>query len=599
MSRASTKRDQQKYPRVHAEEADAVVFQERPKICLVDIDANAKEALTSAGFNCTAGSLGSLVKVPNAKMGDRRICRLNYAIPSNLHEYDIVVIDLKDREPIQYDPSQHQLRDSREPSQLFFHCGFPQTIFDPRPVAGSELHSTIKEIQGKESIVIVFATSSEDLRYQPVELTAGGYGYQGSFTCDNYSFLPSKPPTDNKIGSCTTVIAKGTKLDDFLQKHNQEFTYSIAFSHPTHWEGTQAVKNPNFMPLVANLAGEIVSYVKIDSTSILFVFPQLEDKVPFLLELFQMYLPAIAPNLFPFSTRFAWLNDEEYQLPGEVSLLTEKRSLEQEYTERIAAKGREVEENHQKYQFLHDLLTETGEKLVKAVELYFHWLGFDDVVNCDEVYPERKEEDLQVSLENGLLVVEVKGIGGTSTDSDCLQISKIKHRREKERKSFNVSALYIVNHQRYLPPENRTNPPFTEQQIKDAKNDERGLLTTYDLFKLYSAVDSGFITKEDARKSVLDFGLVTFKPSNSTPIGRPLEIHHNGTVGIFLLQDVTVRLDEKLLIYEDGRGRAVKIVSLQDHGRDVAEASKGEIGIKFSDKITQKSELWKPEAAFV
>jgi hypothetical protein len=187
----------------------------------------------------------------------------------------------------------------------------------------------------------------------------------------------------------------------------------------------------------------------------------MEDQAAFLLELFQMYLPAIVPGLFPFSTRFAWLDDEEYQLPGKAQLLTEKRSLEQEYIEKKAAKECEIEVNRQKYQFLHDLLVKTDNELVKAVELYFHWLGFDDVVNCDEVYPERKEEDLQVPREKGLLVMEVKGLGGTSTDGDCSQISKIKHRREKERGSFDVSALYIVNHQRYLPPENRSNPPFT------------------------------------------------------------------------------------------------------------------------------------------
>jgi len=518
-------------------------------------------------------------------------------MPPNLQEYDIVVVDLKDREPIEYDISQHEPQDSRRTTQTFLLCEFPQTVLDPRPLAGYILSSTLKQIQGKESIIIVFATRRDAVSYNPLELTARGYVHQDSLTCDNYSFLPSPPTTDNKTGLETTVVRKSAELADFLQEHHQGFRYEIVFRHPTDWEGGQLVKDPHFFPLVVNSADEIVSYAEIAGSSTLFVFPQLKDKTPFLLEFFQRRLPAITPRLFPFSTQFAWLDDDEYQLPNEAKLLAEKRSLEQEHAEKIAAKEREIEENHQEYQFLHDLLTETGEKLVRTVEEYFDWLGFEDVVNCDEAYPGRNEEDLQVSLEEGLLVVEVKGIGGTSKDSECSQISKIKYRRARERGTFDVCALYIVNHQRYPPPENRSNPPFTDQQIKDAKSDERGLLTTYDLFRLYFAVDSGFVTREDARKSLLDFGLVAFRPSSSVPIGKPLEIHYNGTVGVFLLQDVRVCLNEELLVYEAGRYRKVKVVSLRDQDREVTEVFEGEIGIKLSDKITKESELWKPEVA--
>ena len=70
-------------------------------------------------------------------------------------------------------------------------------------------------------------------------------------------------------------------------------------------------------------------------------------------------------------------------------------------------------------------------------------------------------------------------IGGTSKDEECSQIFKIKSRRMKELKRFDVFGLYIVNHQKHLPPLNRENPPFTENQIQDAINDERGLLTTW------------------------------------------------------------------------------------------------------------------------
>ena len=217
------------------------------------------------------------------------------------------------------------------------------------------------------------------------------------------------------------------------------------------------------------------------------------------------------------------------------------------------------------------------------------------MINCDETYPGRNEEDLQVVLDDRLLVVEAKGIGGTSKDSECSQVSKIRHRRVRERKSFDVFALYIVNHQRYLPPENRKNPPFTQQQVDDAENDERGLLTTYDLFKLFFAVDSGFITKEDARESLLNYGMVAFRPSNAESIGKPLEIHYGGSVGIFLLQGVLVSPGDRLLVCENGWYREAQILGLRDHDEDTDVASEGEIGMKLSEKVSESSELWKLE----
>lgn len=210
----------------------------------------------------------------------------------------------------------------------------------------------------------------------------------------------------------------------------------------------------------------------------------------------------------------------------------------------------------------------------------------------DETKPKLKEEDLQIPLDNGLLVVEIKGLGGTSKDSQCSQVSKFKYRRAKERNRFDVSALYIVNHQRFLPPAERTNPPFNEQQIDDAKSEERGLLTTYQLFQLYSYVTSDFITKEDARLSLLEYGLVQFKPSKSRLIGYPLEIHHQGKVAILQINNIFLSKGASIIVCNEDRWFRTKIVEIRLNDKTVESISKGEIGIKFSHSISKKSELW-------
>jgi hypothetical protein len=174
----------------------------------------------------------------------------------------------------------------------------------------------------------------------------------------------------------------------------------------------------------------------------------------------------------------------------------------------------------------------------------------------------------------------------------CAQISKVKYRRLKERGTFDVFALYIVNHQLHLPAEERRNPPFNETQIEDASNDDRGLLTTYDLFKLYFSVSNGHISKEDARCALFQTGLVTFKPSSSVNVPGPLEIHHGGDVVIFKAEGFSLRKDMSVILCDEGKCRSANIVEIQINGQSVEEVNAGEVGIKLSEKVFKGTELW-------
>jgi hypothetical protein len=575
--------------------AEEDIFQERPRVCLLDVNETAVQELAEAGFNCTSGSLGPIARLP-IKQGEYRFCKLAYTIPENLHEYDILVVDTQASEPVKDEGVIWRLEGGTRMAIALVRCAFPQTVFNSRPLAGHVIADDVGRIRGRESVVVVFAGRRKPVKYQAVEVLEQTWTLEDTLEFDSLSFLRGLPSSEDRSGEHTIV---SEKLPDafrrFLDRYNREFSYHVVFQHPTKYVNHERVKDHDFAPLILNSVGEIVSYVHFEGSSCLFVFPQLEDKTHFLLELFQEHLPAMVPSLFPFSTQFAWLQDDEYRVPNEAELRAEKEALEHEYAEKIVAKEQEIEANYAEYEFLHDLLTETGSELVDAVEQYLDWLGFEDVTDCDEAYPGRNEEDLQVQLDQGLLVVEVKGIRGTSTDSDCSQVGKYGHRRAEERDAFDVSALYIVNHQRHLPPTERQNPPFTEEQIKDAVADKRGLLTTYSLFKLYFAVEAGCISKDDARRSLLDYGLVEFSPSDSDLIGRPLKTHHSGTVGVFELSGVCVQVGDRLLVYENGQCRQAEVVSLRDaEDNDVTEVCEGTAGIKLSLAISEDSKVLKP-----
>jgi hypothetical protein len=572
--------------------------QERPRICLIDVDSQLADALKARGLNCYQGTLGPVVEIPNTSQHSSHQCLPNLDFPPNMHEYDIVVIDLQNPKTTAYVPDDHTRTKTKGQEQFYFISSFPETLFDPRPLSASVLNSRLRPLSEKESILIVFTAPQEDVVYQPFSITVDGPRRHDRSSYSLYDFYSDLPGWENITGKDTTVVApEGATITALLDKHNDDTVYTIAFDHPTYWQGDERVKSKNFIPLMMAGAERVVSFAHVRDKNWAFFFPRIKDKQGFLCDLLERVLPGILPPVFPFSTQFAWLDDPRYRLPNEDDLLSQRARLEAEHRKKLDALDVQIDANREEHAFLHRLLTESGAALVKTVERMLRWLDFDEVVNADETNPEIQEEDLRVESTSGLLVIEVKGIGGTSTDSECSQISKIKYRRSKERNSFDVFGLYCVNHQRFLPPHDRQNPPFNPTQIQDAQNDERGLVTTYDLFKLYFNISRGFVSKEDARKALLGVGLVSFTPSNAKEIPQPFEIHHDGFVVIFQADGMVLQTGQKVILEESGWYSSGTIEEIQLDGATVATASAGEVGIRLSAPVAKGSRLWIREEA--
>jgi hypothetical protein len=576
----------------------SIHVKEKPQICAIDLDIKIVEALRAKGLHCFDGTLGPQVEV--REYNDKRDyqCQLNLKFPPNLHEYDILIVDLQDREPIQYIESEHISSFVKGSESKVLLSKYPETIFDPRPLSLSILGTILNDFFVKETLTIVFCSANQMSTYYPINITfAGSFNEHPIYNKSLYEFMPFLPQisSTNKTGKNVVIADIDKDFTIFLHKYRKNFTYEIVFQHPKQRlkNSVESIVRKDFVPLLLNGSNEIVGFK--DSfleTSVVLAFPQLyENKKEFLLELIDELLPGLFPNIFPYSEQFSWLNSKNYLLPNQANIIARKNQLEDEYKTALTQIEKEFQENRAKYKFLHDLITETAEVLVKSVETFFTWLGFENIVNMDETNPKIREEDIQINLGTGLLVIEVKGIGGTSTDSNCAQIGKIKNRRAKERNRFDVFGLYIVNHQRYLPPTKRQNPPFNDQQIADAELDERGLLTTYEIFKLYSYIENGFITKEDARNSLSNYGLVKFKPSSSRQLGYPpLDIHFKGEV-VKLKTSIIVNKGASIIVCNDEDWFRAEIVEIRVENKPVEFAS-GEISVKVSRKVLKTSELW-------
>lgn len=573
---------------------DKIIFQEKPLICLIDIDEKIKENLEEKGFNVKSGTLGRAIEVPNTDnyhMNNHR-CLLNFYFPPNLHEYDIIVLDLEDKGTIPYKVEEHTRKYVEGTSDTFVLSEYPETRFDPKPYGSRSLGHEIENIKSHQIFLIIFAAEEVIKEYHTAKITNSGQQPGKTVTYSNYFFCPIALYSSNKTGKEMIVQKVSNKLGlyDLLNRHIIGATYKVIFKNPQFDKVTET-----FIPLIKNSHDEIISFSAIYNNYVLFVFPQITEKSSFLDELLTNQLQTICPTIFPFSSEFKWLEEEAYMLPNEENLLEQRKSLIKRFEEEIESKVREIESNHQKYQCLHHLLTESGDKLVEYVKTYLEWLGFENVKVMSEKRDGKLEEDLQVETEEGLLVIEVKGIDRTSKDEECSQIEKIKNRRIKERQSFDVFGIYIVNHQRHRPPSIRENPPFKEQQIKDAENEERGLLTTWQLFNLYYSIKNDGISKEEAREAFFKHGLIEFLPTNCIPLDKPERILHDGEVIILNLSH-KVNNDDELIIKRGERYIKTKILEIRVNDQKVESVDSGPVGIKVqvpikkSDGILLKEE---------
>jgi hypothetical protein len=567
------------------------VVNDYPRLCLFDFPDKVLHDLTAKGLNCTEGTLGKLVEVPNIRSGDEHFLHLNSSNPSNLHEYQILAIDMHNNTQVPYESSSLNRENVRGDKLHALLSKYPETIFDPRSFSMKILGEEIDKMLKNNSIIIIFSDTKIITEYKIVEIKSFQAEVTSTVQYGNYSFYSQVPPVHNKQGKVIETTEQSGRFKELLNKYLPNSYYQTTFSHPAHWNNGKSVKDNNFIPLLVNGENEIVSYIHSISKSAILVLPQIQNKGELLVELLTSDLPEIFPEIFPNNKKYSWLEEAEYFLPNHSELLSKKDSIDKEYAIKLNEITEDISSNHDSYQFLHDLLIQTDSGLVKSVEKLLNYLEFENVINVDETDPELREEDLRADIDDKLLVIEVKGIGGTSTDSDCAQISKIRYRRCEERVNFDVFGLYIVNHRRHLPPEKRENPPFNEQQIKDANNDKRGLLTTYQLYKLYFMIENDIITKEDASKAMIQYGYVEFKPSNTISLGTVTEIFKNHTVAIVNLKDQKINVGDKIIVKKDTNYTLGSIISIMKDDKEISATDNGEIGIMLDIQIPNKSEL--------
>lgn len=427
----------------------------KTKICCLDLDKDCLNLLKDR-FDVYDGSLGKPIDVYRKNHCGLNLL-LNYELPQNIHEYDIFIEDMTEPDIIPYDKEENTRTEILGSKAYYFMSYDPQTIFDPCPFGSSILNERIHQNRHKPAIRIAFQAPYKSIEYVIQDITDSysvkklehnNYEHLGEY-CSSYMFGSEVKLCDNKLSRAL--------FESFLD----DISYYQVFQHPTIWgENRERVSDNQFLPLLISKSGSIVSYLYVSENDIILVLPQTKKKRELLQTVMQEFLYKYYSEYFPDVEESLWLNQSTYFLPGQEELLKEKEELIAKYNKSLIALDERIEKNKNKYSFLHKLLTATGDELVEACLEYFKWLGFKDVIDKDkELDKEFNEEDIQINTEDkGLLLVEIKGINGTSTDAQCSQIFKNVFRRREEQRRFDVFGLYVVNNERGVEPLSQNNP---------------------------------------------------------------------------------------------------------------------------------------------
>jgi hypothetical protein len=567
----------------------------RPRIIYFNASDEDIQYLEKCPFNIEFSSLGNKIKLKN-DINSGTYCLLNHKIPPNLHEFDIIVIDLCNTTVKDFNQIEHTREYISREEESYIFCFYPQNVFYPVPFSGSQLKHTLEEMSKKKTIVVVFSYEIEETVYNLARKTARGAELIREYKFNNYSFSPIGVLIEKeKYGTLLNLNDRltGSILGNILDKHLEKSKYHLIFKKREILEKNEYIEDPNFLPLIFNNDKEIVSFAQIFNKQELYFLPNIANKGNLLTDLISEHFPDRAPELFPFSQMHQWKKEKRYYLPNYEQLLLQKDQIEIKYKESLENINKKIEENEKTYSFLNDILTKTGDGLVHSTAIFLSSIGFRDIKNMDEIQPENKEEDLQIAFNDRLVIMEIKGIGGMPTDADCLQILKIKLRRCEYLKNFDIDAVFLLNHQRHLPPHDRESIPFSQNQISDAKINKICLLTTLDLYKIYGLINSEIVTREEVYTIFSTSGVFNLEKIGIFYLGTANDVLKNNRVIILNLKNASISIHEYLFSEYNNQYQKLKIISIQINDKNVNEAKDCEVGIMVDKPVIRKSKIFK------
>jgi len=328
---------------------------------------------------------------------------------------------------------------------------------------------------------------------------------------------------------------------------------------------------------------------------ILIILPQFKDIYKLLNNLFQEILPIHKPELFPDFVKNVWVDNEEYILPEVKGLIDTKEKMMRDYEKQIDEIDEKILDMKAQYDYLTGLLTSDGQGdfLVNNVMKMLEYIGYNIVVNVDDIVEGNKQEDLRILDKDRFTVIEVKGHNGNPSEDDCQALLKYINRNMRTERRTDIHGILIVNHHKLKAPLDRPDPAFTEQQISDAIGDNYTLVSTWELYKSVRLFQKGLISFDDIDSGLHEKGLFKALPSPWQFLGKIQHQFKDNTIACFILEADRVNIGDELVIENGNEYFKIDVSEMQIDDKKVENAKKGDkLAISVGVPILKQANIY-------
>lgn len=540
-----------------------------PLLLSLDMDAVVMQLLQARGYRVLEGSVGAPYQVvPN---GQADALEDSSVLPNGYPEADIVFLNLRARHVV-----------AEGSGRPLGHAGrgwnvvHGQPLIDPRPYVLNKLREPFEQILAHGGVIVVFGDERIE---QPCELVENRS--RTGFIPDTWSFVECLSSSDVEItgvmGNSIDVLTVATRLDPIatsLRRHADDMRYTCTISPDP------SIDFP-WTPLAVNKYGAAVSSCVEIGEGLILVVPHLGIQLEsFLVDLLTEALPEIKPSLFPDIASGSWVHREEYELPAVLRISEQIDAVESAARLEVAELSKRIDEEKTEQGYQYDLLRGTGQVLTTAVKAALLRLGLERVDDVNEGL----REDLRItdsSLSSEIVLVEVKGIGGLPSDEDATQVAKYVPLCMQDDGCLHVHGVSIINYERHIPPLQRNPQPFRPEIVTSSESYRIGLLTTWDVFKLFRGMETYGWRPEHVKRLLDVSGRVAAVPSHYRRLGSVTRFYEQAGAFAMIVTDGAVRVGD-VIAFDSAAGFVEQpVTSLQIDGEPTQEARVGaEVGIE-------------------
>ncbi|MEG2115174.1 MAG: hypothetical protein RRZ38_14965, partial [Hafnia sp.] len=350
-----------------------------PKISLFNIDDKVESTLLSNKFNIHSYKLNGKVNYLQHEGQNYNSFTYYHDVPSDLHESEVIIIDLN--------KSKTGRISDGNPFEIYFQKTPP--FIDLMPFDVSLIRDNIRS-SIKKRCVIVFCDKKITETYKLVDPKTKNYD---EFTFSSVDLgLYLRVINKNGVRYKAVDKNKDNPISKCVCKYAENLSYNIVF------ESSMS----NDTQILTNESNDTIAWYRIENESLFIFLPDLEKKELFLSDLLMNVLPDIEflSELFPNNGSFLWENDPIYISKEEKDILQKEKDIEQKYIQEKEILSRELtvirakDENR----LLKNLLKETDDELVYAVEWFLNYIGFENIQRPDEHVKDGDvfEEDLRI-----------------------------------------------------------------------------------------------------------------------------------------------------------------------------------------------------------